>query len=47
MLLSKCAVRNSKNLKLMKQQQARGLLSNLTGIQVPILTDLPLINTLF
>ena len=40
MLLSKCAVSNSKKLKFVKEQKARGLLSNLTGINIPILSDL-------
>ena len=38
---------NSKKSKLIKEQQARGLLSNLTGIKIPILSDLPTINALF
>ena len=42
MLLSKCAVRDSKKLKFMKPQGARRLLSNLTGIKLPILSDLPI-----
>ena len=42
MLLSKCAVRDSKKLKFMKRQGARRLLSNLTGIKLPILRDLPI-----
>ena len=47
MLLPKCAVRNRKKLKFINEQKATGLLSNLTGIKVPILSDLPIINTLF
>ena len=47
MFLSKCAVFNSKKSKFLKEQEARGLLSNLTGVEIPILNDLPLINTLF
>ena len=47
MLLSKCAVCDSKKLKIIKEQEARGLLKNLAGIKVPILNDLPIINTLF
>ena len=47
MLLSKCALCNSKKMKFIKEQQAKGLLSNLTGIRVPILSDLLIINTLF
>ena len=47
MLLSKCAVCNSKSLKFLKEQEAKGLLRNLTGIKVPILNDSPVVNTLF
>ena len=47
MLLSKCAESNSKKSKFIKDQEGRGLLSNLTGMKVPILSDLPIINTLF
>ena len=47
MLLSKCAVCNSKKLKFVKEQEAKGLLSKLTGIKVPILSDLPMVNILF
>ena len=39
MLLSKWEVCNNKKLELFKEQQARGLLSNLTGIKVMILSD--------
>ena len=46
MFSSKCAVYNSEISKFIKEQQHRGLLSNLIGIKVPILKDLPLINTL-
>ena len=35
MLLSKCLVRNSKKSKFPKEQEARGLLSNL-GIRTPL-----------
>ena len=45
--LSKCTVCNSKKLKFIKEQKARGLLSNLTGIKVSILNDLPISNTFF
>ena len=34
MLLSKCAVCNSKNSKLIKEQEARGLISKLVGIKI-------------
>ena len=47
MLLSKCAVCDSKKSKFMKEQEARGLLSELKGIKVPILNDLPIANILF
>ena len=46
MLLSKCAVSDSKKSKLIKEQGARGLLSKLTGIKIPVLSDLPLGNIL-
>ena len=44
MLLSKCAVCGSKKSKLMKEQEAEGLLSNL-GIKTP-LSKIPLLNVL-
>ena len=47
MLLSKCAVCNSKKLKFGKEQEAKGLLSKLTGIKVLILIDLSMVNILF
>ena len=47
MLLSNCSVCNSKKSKFLKEQEPRGLLSNLTGIKIPILSHLPIINTLF
>ena len=47
MLLSKFALRDSKKSKLMKEQEARELISKLTGIKVPILSDLPIANILF
>ena len=47
MLLSKCAVCNSKKLKFIKEQTAKGLLSKLTGIKIPTLSDLPIVNILF
>ena len=40
MLLSKCSVSNSKKLKFFKEQEAKGLLSKLTVIKDPILSDL-------
>ena len=47
MLLYIGAVCNSKKSNLIKEQQTGGLLSSLTGIKVPILSDLHIINTLF
>ena len=46
MLLSKCAVCDSKKSKFYKEQETKGILSNLTGIKVPILGDLPIANIL-
>ena len=47
MLLSKCAVCDSKKLKFIKKQEARGLISKLTGIKLPVLNDLPIVSILF
>ena len=47
MLSSRCAVCNSKKLKFLKEQEARGALSNLLVVKVPILSDIPVLNTLF
>ena len=47
MLLSKCAVCNCKKSKLLKEQEAKGLLGNLLGAKIPILGVIPLVNTLF
>ena len=47
MLLSKCATCNSKISKFIKEQQAKGLFSNLTRVKIPILSYLPSTNTLF
>ena len=47
MLLSKCTVCKSKKSKFIKEQKFRGLLSNFTGIKVPILSYLHIVNTLF
>ena len=44
MLLSKCSVCNSKKLKFLKEQEARGLLSSL-GIRAP-LGKIPLLGSL-
>ena len=47
MLLSKCAVCNSKKLKFIKEQEAKKrLLSNLTGIKIPFLSDLLILNAI-
>ena len=45
MLLSKCAICNNKKSRFIKEQEARGLLSNL-GIRTP-LSKIPLLNVLF
>ena len=37
---------DSKTLKFFKGQEAKGLSSNLTGIKIPILRDLPMLNTI-
>ena len=47
MLLSRCTVCNSKKSIFLKEQEARGLLSHLLGIKVPILSDIPIVNTAF
>ena len=44
MLLSKCAVHDSKKLKFVKEQEARGLLTSL-GIKAP-LSKIPLVDPL-
>ena len=45
MMLSKCSVCSNKKSKFIKEQEARGLLSNL-GIRTP-LSHFPLLNVLF
>ena len=45
MMLSKCAICNNKKSRFIKEQEGRGLLSNL-GIQTP-LSKIPLLNVLF
>ena len=45
-LLSKCLVYNNKKSKFLKNKKL-GLLSNLVGQKVPILSDTPIVNTLF
>ena len=47
MLLSKCAVCDTRKLKFTKEEEASGLLSKLTGIKVSILSDLLITNNLF
>ena len=42
MLLSKCTMCDSKKSKFIKEWEAKGLLSKLTVIKVPILSDLPI-----
>ena len=44
MLLSKCVVCDSKNTKFINEQETRGLLSKLTAVKVPILSDLSITN---
>ena len=46
MLLSKFAVCNSKKLKFIKEQEAKRLLSNLTGIEIPFLSDFLILNAI-
>ena len=45
MMLSKCAICNNEKSRLIKEQEVRGLLSNL-GIRTP-LSKIPLLNVLF
>ena len=47
MLLSKCVVCNSKKLKFTKEQEAGGLLANLLGARILILSDVFLVDALF
>ena len=44
MLLLKCAVCNGQKSKFIKEEEARGLLSKLTGTKVPFLSDLRVAN---
>ena len=46
LLLSKCAVCNCKKLQLIKEQEGRELFSK-SGMKVPILSDISILNTLF
>ena len=45
LVLSKFSVFNSKKFKILREPEARGLLSNLIGVKILILDDLALINT--
>ena len=45
MLLSRCALFNSKKPKFFKEKEARGLTNNFLGIKVPILSDITIVNT--
>ena len=47
MLLSKCAMCDSKKSKFIKDQEARGLLRKVAGIKVRIFSDLPIANISF
>ena len=46
-LLSKCVVCDHEKSKFIKEQETRGWLSKLTGIKLPIASDLPMANILF
>ena len=39
--------KNNKKSKFLKEQEARGLLSNLLGVKLPILSDIPIVYTIF
>ena len=47
MVLSKCAVCSSKISKFFEEQDARRVLTNLFWVKIPILSDIPISNTLF
>ena len=47
MLLPKYAVGNSKKSKFIKEQEAKGVSSNLLGVKVSVLSDIPVLKTLF
>ena len=47
MLLSKCAVCNSRKSKFFIEQEARGLLSKFIGVKVPILHNVLMANIFF
>ena len=46
MLLSKCAVCNSRKSKFLKEQEAKGLLSKVACLKVVIVRHLPIANIL-
>ena len=37
-------MRNNQKLKFHKEQEARGLLGNLMGVKIPVISDLPISN---
>ena len=47
MILSKFSICNSKNLKFIKEQEAKVLLGHLLGLKIPISGDISFLNTLF
>ena len=47
MLLPKCSVCNSKRSKFLREQKAKGLVRNLTGIKIPFLNNLPVLKEIF
>ena len=47
MLSSNCEICGSKNVRFIKEQEARGLLIKLTEIKLPTLSDLLITNILF
>lgn len=46
-LVGQCTVCGTKKSKFISGQQAEGLLGNLLGTKIPILSDIPLLNILF
>ena len=47
MISSRCKLCNTKKSKFLKEQEPTELLSNFLSIKVPILSDIPIVNTLF
>ena len=45
--LSRCSVCKSKESKFINEQEVKGLLGNLLGAKIPILGDIPIVNTIF